>query len=95
MSAPDGREAPRSRAGAPSPSSLSGAAEGLTGQVPGVAAGRSNVRREAGREGRLWPDAASQGRPPDGSGVRRESITYGRYLAGPSSRGIRSFVHLQ
>ena len=88
MGAPDGREAPRSRAGAPSPSSLSGAAEGLTGQVPGVAAGRSNVR-EAGREGRLWPDAASQGRPPDGSGLRRESITYDRYLAGPSSRGER------
>ena len=30
-------------------------------------------RREAGREGCLWPDAASQGRPPDGSGLRRES----------------------
>ena len=25
-------------------------------------------RREAGREGCLWPNAASQGRPPDGSG---------------------------
>lgn len=32
-------------------------------------------RREAGREGCLWPDAASQGRPPDGSGLRGESIT--------------------
>ena len=32
-------------------------------------------RREAGREGCLWPDAASQGRPPDGSGLRGESIS--------------------
>ena len=32
-------------------------------------------RREPGREGCLWPDAASQGRPPDGSGLRGESIT--------------------
>ena len=31
--------------------------------------GRPIERREAGREGCLWPDAASQGRPPDGSGV--------------------------
>ena len=30
--------------------------------------GRPIERREAGREGCLWPDAASQGRPPDGSG---------------------------
>ena len=37
--------------------------------------GRPIERREAGREGRLWPDAASQGRPPDGSGLRGESIT--------------------
>ena len=29
-------------------------------------------RREAGHEGCLWPDAASQRRPPDGSGLRRE-----------------------
>ena len=35
--------------------------------------GRPIERREAGREGCLWPDAASQGRPPDGSGLRRES----------------------
>ena len=28
-------------------------------------------RREAGHEGCLWPDAASQRRPPDGSGLRR------------------------
>ena len=27
--------------------------------------GRPIERREAGREGCLWPDAASQGRPPD------------------------------
>ena len=33
--------------------------------------GRPIERREAGREGCLWPDAASQGRPPDGSGLRR------------------------
>ena len=32
--------------------------------------GRPIERREAGREGCLWPDAASQGRPPDGSGLR-------------------------
>ena len=32
--------------------------------------GRPIESREAGREGRLWPDAASQGRPPDGSGLR-------------------------
>ena len=30
--------------------------------------GRPIERREAGREGCLWPNAASQGRPPDGSG---------------------------
>ena len=33
--------------------------------------GRPIERRKAGREGCLWPDAASQGRPPDGSGLRR------------------------
>ena len=32
--------------------------------------GRPIERREAGSEGRLWPDAASQGRTPDGSGLR-------------------------
>ena len=37
--------------------------------------GRPIGRREAGHEGCLWPDAASQGRPPDGSGLRDESIT--------------------
>ena len=37
--------------------------------------GRPIGRREAGHEGCLWPDAASQGRPPDGSGLRGESIT--------------------
>jgi hypothetical protein len=48
---------------------FSGAAEGLTGQVPGVAAGRSNVARLGARGASgLWPNAASQGRPPDGSG---------------------------
>ena len=31
--------------------------------------GRPIERREAGREGCLWPNAASQGRPPDGSGL--------------------------
>ena len=30
--------------------------------------GRPIERREAGLEGCLWPNAASQGRPPDGSG---------------------------
>ena len=30
--------------------------------------GRPIERHEAGREGCLWPNAASQGRPPDGSG---------------------------
>ena len=30
--------------------------------------GRPIERREAGREGCLWPNAASQGRPPDSSG---------------------------
>ena len=33
--------------------------------------GRPIERREAGREGCLWPNAASQGRPPDGSGGLR------------------------
>ena len=32
-------------------------------------------RREAGREGCLWPNAASQGRPPDGSGGESERST--------------------
>ena len=32
--------------------------------------GRPIERREAGREGCVWPDAASQGRPPEGSGLR-------------------------
>ena len=40
-----------------------------------VAAGRSNVARVAGREGCLWPNAASQGRPPDGSGGESERST--------------------
>ena len=31
--------------------------------------GQPIERREAGREGCLWPNAASQGRPPDGSGA--------------------------
>ena len=62
------------------------AAEGLTGQVPGVAAGRSNVARGWAR-GAPLAGCRFPGRPPDGSGLRRESITYDRYLAGPSSRG--------
>ena len=37
--------------------------------------GRPIERREAGREGCLWPDAASQGRPPDGSGGESERST--------------------
>ena len=37
--------------------------------------GRPIERREAGREGCLWPNAASQGRPPDGSGGESERST--------------------
>ena len=37
--------------------------------------GRPIERREAGREGCLWPNAASQGRPPDGSGGKSERST--------------------
>ena len=38
--------------------------------------GRPIERREAGREGcLLWPNAASQGRPPDGSGGESERST--------------------
>ena len=37
--------------------------------------GRPIKRREAGREGCLWPNAASQGRPPDGSGGESERST--------------------
>ena len=35
----------------------------------------TRVRREAGHEGCLWPNAASQGRPPDGSGGESERST--------------------
>ena len=37
--------------------------------------GRPIEGREAGREGCLWPNAASQGRPPDGSGGESERST--------------------
>ena len=37
--------------------------------------GRPIERREAGREGCLWPNAASQGRPPDGSGGESKRST--------------------
>ena len=37
--------------------------------------GRPIERREAGREGCLWPNAASQGQPPDGSGGESERST--------------------
>ena len=36
--------------------------------------GRPIERREAGREGCLWPNAASQGRPPDGSGGEKRAL---------------------
>ena len=39
--------------------------------------GRPIERREAGREGCLWPNAASQGRPPDGSGGETERALHG------------------
>ena len=49
--------------------------------------GRPIERREAGREGCLWPNAASQGRPPDGSGGESERSGSG------SGRGPPVRVH--
>ena len=40
--------------------------------------GRPIERREAGREGCLWPNAASQGRPPDGSGGETERALHSK-----------------
>ena len=48
--------------------------------------GRPIELHEAGAEGCLWPDPGSQGRPPDGSGLRRESITRTAALARRSAR---------
>ena len=51
--------------------------------------GRPIELHEAGAEGCLWPDPGSQGRPPDGSGLIRESITRTAALARRSARLAR------
>ena len=43
--------------------------------LSGCSTNHLGLRREAGREGCLWPNAASQGRPPDGSGGESERST--------------------
>ena len=72
MSAPDGRAAPRSRAGSTVSMIAFGGRRGPH-RSGSRCRGRPIERREAGLEGCLWPNAASQGQPPDGSGLRRES----------------------